>query len=435
MPLVFHTMKNKNLFVKIVFIAIIVLLLFSLVAPAIFAQAMPAPKKESLLNGLKVLMWNDAKADKVTVKIRIHAGSAFDPQGKEGVMQLLADNIFPDEAAKEFFTEDLSGSLEVITNYDFIQINASSKSENFLTMLETLATAVSNPAIDKETTAKLKTALLAKIKTLATDPAYVADRAAAKRLFGTFPYGRPQFGTETSVKTIDFADLIDAKGRFLSADNATITISGNFDRALGFRAIRRYFGGWLKSDKRVPSTFRQPDDPPTGLQIVASPAAGKTAIRYSMRGLARSDKDLTASLIFTNILETRLKARLPSGHTGDVFVRNEYHTLPGMITIGFSADKGEFGTANGKVEANELVGKAMIDPITEAEFQAAKTAVQNDWDRRDAVSFWLDVDTFKTAEPTSKNADVTLAEVKAFGESAAKKPLVAILVNTPTPAS
>ncbi|MBP7475972.1 MAG: insulinase family protein, partial [Pyrinomonadaceae bacterium] len=253
-------MKNKNLFVKIVFIAIIVLLLFSLVAPAIFSQTLPTPKKESLLNGLKVLMWNDAKADKVTVKIRIHAGSAFDPQGKEGVMQLLADNIFPNEAAKEFFIEDLGGSLEVVTNYDLIQINASSKPENFLTMLETLSTAVSNPGIDKETTAKLKASLIAKIKALEADPAYVADRTAAKRLFGTFPYGRPQFGTEASVKTIDFADLVDAKGRFLSADNATIAISGNFDRALGFRAIRRYFGGWLKSDKRVPSTFRQPDD-------------------------------------------------------------------------------------------------------------------------------------------------------------------------------
>ncbi len=428
-------MKNKNLFVKIVFIAFIVLLLFSLVAPAIFSQTSPAPKKESLLNGLKVSMWSDAKADKVSVKIRIHAGSAFDPQGREGVMQLLADNIFPNEAAKEFFTEDLSGSLEVITSYDFIQINASSKPEDFLTMLETLATAVSSPAIDKETTAKLKTALLAKIKTLEADPAYVADRAAAKRLFGTFPYGRPQSGTEATVKTIDFADLINAKGRFLSADNATIAISGNFDRALGFRAVRRYFGGWLKSDKRVPSTFRQPDDPPTGLQIVASPAKGRTAIRYAMRGLARSDKDLVASLIFTNILESRLKARVPSGHTGDVFVRNEYHTLPGMITIGFSADKGEFGTANGKVEANELVGKAIIDPITDSEFQAAKAAVLNEWAGRDAISFWLDVDTFKTAEPTSKSADITLADVKAFAESASKKPMVAILVNTPTPAT
>ena len=237
------------------------------------------------------------------------------------------------------------------------------------------------------------------------------------------------------MKTIDFADLVDAKGRFLSADNATIAISGNFDRSLGFRAVRRYFGGWLKSDKRVPSTFRQPDDPPVGLQVVASPAAGKTAIRYAMRGLARNDKNLVASLIFTNIIETRLKARVPSGHKGDVFVRNEYHALPGMITIGFSADKGEFGTANGKVEANELVGKAIIDPITDSEFQAAKTAVLNEWASRDAISFWLDVDTFRIAEPTSKNAEITIADVKAFAESASKKPMAAILVNTPTPAS
>lgn len=428
-------MKNKNLFVKIVFIGIILLLLFSLVAPAIFSQALPAPKKENLLNGLKVLMWNDGKSDKVTVKIRVHAGSAFDPQGKEGVMQLLADNIFPNEAAKEFFSEDLDGTLEIITNYDFIQINASSKPADFLTMLETLSTAVSNPTIDKETTAKLKAALLVKIKALEADPAYVADQAAAKRLVGTFPYGRPRFGTEASVKAIDFADLIDAKGRFLSADNATIAISGNFDRALGFRAVRRYFGGWLKSDKRVPSTFRQPDEPPVALQTVPSPVAGKAAIRFAMRGISRADKDLVASQIFTNIVETRLKARIPAAHTGDVFVRNEFHTLPGIITIGFSADKGEFGTANGKVEANELVGKAISDPISDAEFQAAKTAVQTAWAALDPVSFWLDIDTFKTAEPTTKSADATLADVRAFAETAAKKPMVAILVNTPAPAS
>ena len=41
-------------------------------------------------------MWNVPKSDKVTVKVRVHSGSAFDPQQKEGVMRLLADNIFPD---------------------------------------------------------------------------------------------------------------------------------------------------------------------------------------------------------------------------------------------------------------------------------------------------------------------------------------------------
>ena len=83
--------------------------------PVVIAQSGP-PKQEKLLNGLKVLMWNDAKADSVSVRVRVHSGSAFDPQGKEGVMQLLADSLFPNEAAREFFEEDLGGSLEVVTS-------------------------------------------------------------------------------------------------------------------------------------------------------------------------------------------------------------------------------------------------------------------------------------------------------------------------------
>ncbi|HEX3101180.1 MAG TPA: insulinase family protein, partial [Pyrinomonadaceae bacterium] len=177
-------MKNTNRLQTFAFASLIAIILsFSAAA---FSQSLPAPKEEKLLNGLKVLMWNDVKTDKVSVKIRIHAGAAFDPQGKEGTMQLLADDLFPNDAVRESFAEDFGGSLDVVTTYDYIQINASSKPESLLTMLETLATAISNPTIDKDTTTKIRTALLAKLKVLEADPAYVADQAVAKRLFGTF---------------------------------------------------------------------------------------------------------------------------------------------------------------------------------------------------------------------------------------------------------
>src|SRR4051794_6990253 len=57
----------------------IILFLASL---GVFAQkaSIRDPKQEKLLNGLKVLMWSDPSADKVAVKIRVHSGSAFDPQ-------------------------------------------------------------------------------------------------------------------------------------------------------------------------------------------------------------------------------------------------------------------------------------------------------------------------------------------------------------------
>ncbi len=404
----------------------VALLLFSI---ATFSQSLPAPKEEKLLNGLKVLMWNDAKADKVSVKIRIHAGSAFDPQGKEGAMQLLADDLFPNDASRDFFTEDLGGSLEGVTTYDYIQINASSKPESLLTMLETLATAVSTPTIDKETTVKLRNALLAKLKISEADPAYVADQAVAKRLFGTFPYGRPQRGSTASVQKLDYADLIDAKQRFLTADNATLTISGNFDRDLTYRAIRRYFGSWLKSDKRVPSTFRQPDEPLKEMLSIQSPKPNAAAIRFAMRGVAQSDKDLAASFVFTTIMENRAKARVPAEHAAEAFVRNEPHTLPGIITVGFYVEP-NFSTQN----TGSIIGFDLKDPISDNEFQTAKASVMSEWAKKDVSSFWLDADTYKLPNPSvyAHAIDtVTLADINAYAEKSRKIPVVTVLVSSP----
>src|SRR5688500_7302064 len=69
-----------------------------------------APRQEKLLNGLKLLIWNEPAAEKVTVKLRVHSGAAFDPKDKMGVMALLSDILFPSEEAKAFFKEDLEGS-------------------------------------------------------------------------------------------------------------------------------------------------------------------------------------------------------------------------------------------------------------------------------------------------------------------------------------
>lgn len=423
-------MKNRDLFVKIVFVAVILLLLISLVAPVIFGQTQP--KQEKLLNELKVLMWPDAKADKVTVRVRIHSGSAFDPQGKEGLMQMLADNLFPNQEIRDFFAEDLGGKLDVRCSYNYVQIEASARPEFLLQMLETVGGAVSSPPIDKPTTITLRDAQIAKVKQLDGDVAYVANRAVAKRLLGDFPYGRPAMGTVVSLQKIDYADLVEARQRFLTADNATMTLSGNFDRKYAFLAIRRLLGPWQKADRKVPSTFRQPDDPPAAVMTIPSPKSEAWAIRMAMRGTARNDKDFAASLVYAAVLESRLKAAVPAAHAGDVTVVSETHVLPGVIWIGFnSSAKTAAGT---KIEANEIVPKALAAPVSVAEFLAAMPELKAAWSRRAIEATWLDMDTFRPASLegylNSFNT-VMLADVNAFADKARKRPMATVLVNTP----
>ncbi len=394
-----------------------------LLVPTVFSQTLPAPKQEKLLNGLKVLMWPDAKADKVSIKLRIHSGSAFDPQGKEGLMQILTANLFPYAGTREFFAEDLGGNLHVFAIYDYIQIEASSNPEKLLTLLETLSGAVSNPAIDKETTDILRKAILDEVAMLETNPEAVANHAIDKRLFGTFPYGRPLDGTAESLKRIAFTDLIEAKKRFLTADNATIAISGNFDRSAAMRAIRRYFGGWVKSDKLVPATFRQPDDPPADMLIIPWPKPDIFQMRFAIRGLAWGYKDIAASMIFSLVLQDRMRKLT---NQPDVRVSATAWTLPGSITI-------EINHKIDPVAANRFLAKSISDPITETEFSAAKPAALAERATLDTISNWLRADTYKisVADAAIESlSTVTLPEVRAYAEKARKLPVASVVVQS-----
>lgn len=400
---------------------------------AVFAQTPVSanPTQDKLLNGLKVLTWRAPDAQKVTVKIRIHSGSAFDPQGKEGLMNLLAENIFPTQTARDFFAEDLGGSLEIISNYDYIQINASGSTEEFLTVLQTLASAVSTPTIDKETTAKLKAAQLDKIKELEKNPAYIADRTAAQRLLGTFPYGRAQAGTLASIQKIDFADLLFAKERFLTADNSTIAIVGNVRPEFALRAAKRFFGGWQKSENRVPSSFRQPDAPdPKPFEVSLSGAENTSEIRYAMRGLARNDKDFAASEIFTKIVQNRLQNYSVKQNFSNAFARHQEHILPGLVLLGYSARN-----AAPEAATNEMIANAaallMSQAVSNEEFLAAKNAVLSEYKARNPVDLWFDAETFKlvsAADETKSFEAVALADVQRVAERLAKNPSVMVSV-------
>ena len=409
-----NTMNIKHILYKFTILSAFLFL----TAPFSFGQAakVQTPRQEKLLNGLKTLVWNESGADKVAVKIRIHNGSAFDPQNKEGVMALLAEVLFPNETVKEFFREDLGGSLEIMSNYDYVQINATANPDQFLTMLETVANAVTNPQIDKETTQKVRAALIEKVKGLEKNPVYAADRAVARRLFGDFPYGRAQTGTVESLAKIDFADLLFAKQRFLTSDNATVAISGNVKPELALRAMRRYFGSWIKADKKVPATFRQPDAPDTTVLTNKSLDENRSELRIAFRGLARNDKDFWASNVLTNILRKR--------HNGEV--RQEPRLLPGMLLLSVSAMD----------IVTPQMNKVMVDsyfspPIKDVEFVAAKNELLDEINKKNVAEMWLDLDTYKLDSvkadlQTAQNT--TVADVNRLVERFKKEPMVTVLM-------
>lgn len=423
-------MNIKNYFNKITFLALILFITagISVSQPTKF----PAPRQEQLLNGLNVLIWSVPNSEKVTVKLRINKGAAFDQQDKEGTLALLSNILFPNDASRAFFEEDLGGSLEIITDYDFIQFNATSTPDKALDALQTLAIAVTNPQIDKETTAAVKQSQIEKVKELENDPKYVADRAVAARLLGDFPYGRPKMGTLESLEKIDFADLIFAKNRFLTSDNATLEIIGDVKSDLIYRAARRYFGGWIKSDEKIPATFRLPDEPDKNLKILESKKENTSEMRFAFRSPARNDKNYFASEILKNILEKRLQKR----ERGKSSIESDAYLLPGLMIVKINEwNLGLVKKFEDKIALPMGIEKTVPNLFTEAistdEFNSAKNQVLAKFNNENLSDNWLDVYTYKLKSfnddyQTAQN--VKLEDVKSLADKLKSETVASVLL-------
>ncbi len=392
-----------------------------------------APQQNTLLNGLKVLVFPDPSAEKITIKLRIHSGAAFDPKDKMGVMALLGDIIFPTEQTKAFFAEDLEGSLDISTNYDFIQITATGKSDELLSMLETISNAVINLQITPENFKTISEERLKSISELQKNPVYLADQAVAKRLFGEFPYGRSVEGTAESLAKIDFADIIFAKERFLTSDNASLAIIGKVDNAFAFRASRQLFGGWLRADKKVPATFRLPDPPNVEFLSVEVADTEKVEMRIAMRGIARKDKDFWLSEILRNVLQDKVRSVLSEEFRPNAAINNQTNVLPGMLEIRFSIPSTNFDKFNQELPQT---GKVK-DLISQADFEKSKATVETELNRRltnklSLADLWLDVDTYKTPtvlEQANSFNKFTYADFNKLGDRLLKDtPKVSIAV-------
>lgn len=424
----FYSSKNK----LVIVFALAFLIAFAAVKVA-SAQSQKEPKRHQLLNNLRLLVWSEPAAANVLVKLRIHSGAAFDPREKAGAMRLLADSLFPDETVNNYFTEDLGGKLSVESNYDFIEITASGKSENLLDILETVRNGVSSAALTTENFKKVRDARLKIVQGQTTTAEDAADLLIRKRLFGDyFPYGRPSGGTAETIQKIERADLLQLRERLLTADNATLAISGNVDKNYAHRAVRQLFGSWQKSDKPVPATFRQPDAVEKTVFYQKQPSVRTAQIRFAVRAAARGSANDFAHKIAAQVLNERWRKELPQEMRDTAFVRYEPHALPGMLIFGASIAGGFAEPVLPQTQT--ALNKILSEPVAVAEFENAKSAVaakiENDLKSHEAaIESWLDADTFKVNQSTRSISTATLKSVQDLFADWQKQTFAAVAVT------
>jgi predicted Zn-dependent peptidase len=374
-----------------------VLVALALLTPPALSQSARQPERELLLNGLKLLIWEQPGSPELIVKLRINSGAAFDLAGKSGQIALLGDLLFPDPATVDFFTDELGGKLDVSVNYDSITITMVGKASELEQVISVLRNALLSTQFTPEVVTRMRDARIKSLRDATVSPALVADRAIAARLFGDFPYGRRAGGTPEDLARVDRADLMMAHDRFLNSNNATLAIVGGVTRARAFRTVRQLLGPWRKTEQIVPTTFTQPKaaDPRTLIVNVPGPT---TEVRLAVRGVARSDADFAAATVLARIAQHRWQAMGAELANQPVFVRSDAYVLPGVFVMGTAV--GTEKTADALANAKKVLDSLVNTAATATELDRAKAEVVNEavvmaTKAEGVPDPWLDADTYK----------------------------------------
>ncbi|MBD0372351.1 MAG: insulinase family protein [Pyrinomonadaceae bacterium] len=371
------------------------------------AQSVPEPRRDQLLNGLNVLLWERPGSPDVLIKLRIHSGSAFDLAGKAGTMSILADALYADPVAREYITNELGGRVEVTTDYDAINVTLAGRAQDYERLVDSLRTAIINVSLSAERVRELREARAKLVRESGANPTLIADRAVSARLFGDYPYGRPHEGSTATLARIERADVQYARERFLNPNNSTLVIAGGVERGRAMRALRQLLGLWRKSEGVVPSTFRQPEAPNTQTLLVDFPGTESAEVRVAVRGLARSDSDYATASVLALIARDRWQALMPELKQSAFFVRHEAHVLPGIFVMGASVRQTD--AARALQTAQQVLRDLTKSPPTAQEFERARGEAVATFNRQmekpeTIADLWLDADTYKLAANVSERA-------------------------------
>ncbi|HEX8069713.1 MAG TPA: insulinase family protein [Pyrinomonadaceae bacterium] len=397
-------------------------------AAARAAQDTPAePQREQLLNGLPILLAYRPGAPQVFIKLRLNSGAAFDLAGREGQMALLGDVLFPDPSTREFVAEELGGQLVVTTTYDYIDVTLAGRATEFERLAELLRNAVVNTRIVADDVTRLRNERVAAARAAAASPAAVADRAAAARLFGSFPYGRLVNGTPESLARLDYIDLLRARDRFVTADNARLVVIGGVEPARALRAFRQFLGAWRKSETLVPATFRQPAAPDARTLLVAHADATAAEVRLAARGFARTERAHTAAAVVAALARRRWAAALGADAPANLAARHDAYKLTGVFQLSAQVRPAAAAAALDAARAT-LKTLATQAPtaaeLADAKREAAVALAGNPQPEATLADNWLDAETYNTSTGEELRAldaltpaDVQAAAARLFADA------------------
>lgn len=355
--------------------------LFTLSAPftagAVDVQRVISP------GGIEAWLVEDHSLPIIALSLAFRGGSSVDPQGKEGLGELVSNVI--DEGAGDIdsqrfqqILQDQSITMRFDAFLDTFTGRIKTLTRNRDQTFEMLRLALTEPRFDREPVERIRAQTLSGLSRRANTPNNMVSRAFWQHAFPDHPYGRPRHGTEASILAITRSDLRDYVKTWFALDKIYLGVVGDIRPDELGRLLDQTFGGLPATSPTIDIPTREPAT--NGEIIIVEHPVPQSVAIFAQRGMDRDHPDFYAAYLLNHILgggsfTSRLYAE----------VREErglaYSVSTSLSPLDHSALWiGRVGTANANVaESIDIIrqewASLQANGVTEEELENTRTNV------------------------------------------------------------
>lgn len=217
-------------------------------------------KKTVLPNGLVVLHSEKHSLPIVMVTLLVKASPLNEPKDKAGLANLTAELLT--EGTKNRSSTDISeeiefigASLDVSVVSDYTTVSLSVLKKDITKGVELFSDILLNPVFPEKEIERKKELVKGSLRHREEDPAFLAERAFKKEIFGEHPYGRLIEGSVDTIDAIKRKDLIMFYSAYFLPNNSILSVVGDLTEKELNSLIKTYLRDWKKAD--LPSIVTQ----------------------------------------------------------------------------------------------------------------------------------------------------------------------------------
>lgn len=346
-------------------------------------------QRASLTNGLKVVMNPDHSAPTVAVSVTYGVGSSSEVEGCTGFAHLFEHMMFQgSKHAKkgEHFTliSDRGGTLNGTTNSDrtnYFEVLPASELELALWLESDRMRWL---AVTPENFENQRAVVQEEFRMRIQNQAYVPGTIRLGELVyqGYAPYSHPTIGSMADLDAAKFDWVKDFHDQHYAADNAVLTLAGDFEPDQAMTLIEKYFGSAER--KNVPALVfpAPPEKPNTGRATVEDTNArtpgfmfgflippSRTPEHYALEMATLILTGGESSRLYKQLVHDRAVAERVSAWTDD-------HRGPDQLSVmAVLTDKGKLSDVEAAVDT--ALAQLRKTPPTVAELDKAKRQLRS----------------------------------------------------------